>query len=104
MKYRTDVNYSGENQDAVYDKLKGKVELKHVTFGYSPLAPALIEDFSMRGATEPFISWKTAGRSVRIPGRFQSVRRFRKSDLRKRRKIKAFSRLSWIRQNAAAMP
>jgi NHLM bacteriocin system ABC transporter peptidase/ATP-binding protein len=67
MKYRTDVNYSGENQDAVYDKLKGKVELKHVTFGYSPLAPALIEDFSMTvepGKRVAFIGSSGCGKST----------------------------------------
>jgi NHLM bacteriocin system ABC transporter peptidase/ATP-binding protein len=67
MKYRTDVNYSGENQDAVYDKLKGKVELKHVTFGYSPLAPALIEDFSMTvepGKRVAFVGSSGCGKST----------------------------------------
>ena len=33
--------------DTVYDKLLGEVELKHVTFGYAPLADPLIVDFSM---------------------------------------------------------
>ena len=28
-------------------KLSGRVEMKHVTFGYSPLAPPVIEDFDM---------------------------------------------------------
>ena len=32
----------------IYGKLKGDVELKHVTFGYSPLGNPTVTDFSMR--------------------------------------------------------
>ncbi|ANE22679.1 ABC transporter [Denitrobacterium detoxificans] len=31
----------------VNDKLSGKVEIEHLSFGYSPLEPALIKDFSL---------------------------------------------------------
>jgi len=33
--------------DADYAKLKGHVELKHVTFGYSPLGSPVVQDFSL---------------------------------------------------------
>ncbi len=34
-------------QEEQFRKLRGEIELSHVTFGYSTLAPALIEDFSV---------------------------------------------------------
>ncbi|MBQ9010323.1 MAG: ATP-binding cassette domain-containing protein, partial [Clostridia bacterium] len=49
MNYPDDPHFSDEpmdpNQD--YVKLTGDIELKHVTFGYSPLSAPLIEDFNM---------------------------------------------------------
>ncbi len=49
LEYPTDIEYSSEplKEDVEYDKLSGKIELKHVTFGYSRLEAPLIEDFSM---------------------------------------------------------
>ncbi len=49
MEYPEDVHFSDApvTEDADYDKLTGEVELKNVTFGYSRLAPPLIEDFSL---------------------------------------------------------
>ncbi len=49
MDYPEDVHFSDApvSDDADYDKLGGAVELKNVTFGYSRLAPPLIEDFSL---------------------------------------------------------
>ncbi len=50
MKYPTDVDFNDEeiDEDADYDKLSGTVELKNVTFGYSRLAPPLIENLVYR--------------------------------------------------------
>ena len=49
MAYPADQRLSDEplSGDTDYSKLKGNVELKHVTFGYSPLGAPLIENFSM---------------------------------------------------------
>ena len=69
MKYPTDVDFNDEeiDEDADYDKLSGTVELKNVTFGYSRLAPPLIENFSMKletGSRVAFVGSSGCGKST----------------------------------------
>lgn len=54
-----------ENID--YNKLKGNIEMKNVTFGYSPLAEPLIENFSMSvktGQRVAFVGSSGCGKST----------------------------------------
>ena len=52
IRYPADKQYEQDRQKLEYDprvvKLSGLVELKNVTFGYNPLEPPLIQDFSLR--------------------------------------------------------
>ncbi len=69
MKYPTDVEFNDEeiDEEADYDKLSGSVELKNITFGYSRLAPPLIEDFSMKlepGSRVAFVGPSGCGKST----------------------------------------
>ncbi len=70
MEYPVDVNCEegeerGEPEE--FGKLSGLVEMKHVTFGYSRLAPPLIEDFSMTlrpGSRVAFVGGSGCGKST----------------------------------------
>ncbi len=59
MEYPEDVVFDESGTAEQMQKLSGKIELKNVVFGYSPLAEELIKDFSM--SIEP-------GQSVAIVG------------------------------------
>ena len=49
MRYPDDPGYRDEplDDDADYEKLEGKVELRNITFGYTRMSDPIIEDFSM---------------------------------------------------------
>lgn len=65
MKYPEDHRDSKGNIQL--GKLGGLLELKHVTFGYSPLQPPLIEDFNLRiepGHSVAFVGTSGCGKST----------------------------------------
>ena len=68
LEYPIDDNLK-ENDEEVesYEKLKGKLELKNVTFGYSRLSPPLIENFNMvvePGQKVAFVGASGCGKST----------------------------------------
>ena len=69
MEYPIDPNYRDEplSDEADYGKLRGKVELKNVTFGYARLSDPVIEDFSMtveQGASVALVGASGCGKST----------------------------------------
>ena len=67
MEYPSDINITEAAAGDSMSKLKGKVELRHVTFGYSRLAEPLIRDFSMTmepGSSVAFIGASGCGKST----------------------------------------
>ncbi len=67
MEYPADVDYDVPVGEEGYTKLTGRVELKDVTFGYSRLAPPLIENFSMTlepGSRVAFVGASGCGKST----------------------------------------
>lgn len=68
LDYPTDVDLTTQDSSQMtYEKLKGKIELKNVTFGYSKLAPPLIENFNMTllpGKKVAFVGTSGCGKST----------------------------------------
>ncbi|MBR2590052.1 MAG: NHLP family bacteriocin export ABC transporter peptidase/permease/ATPase subunit [Clostridia bacterium] len=61
-----DLEHSAD-EDTSYKKLSGAVEIKHITFGYSPLSAPLIKDFSMSikpGSRVAFVGSSGCGKST----------------------------------------
>ncbi|MBQ8094656.1 MAG: NHLP family bacteriocin export ABC transporter peptidase/permease/ATPase subunit [Clostridia bacterium] len=69
MNYPDDPHFSDApmTDDESYAKLTGQIELKNVTFGYSPLSPPLIENFNMSmktGQRIAFVGFSGCGKST----------------------------------------
>jgi NHLM bacteriocin system ABC transporter peptidase/ATP-binding protein len=47
MKYQPDIDFNREVEHKSLGKLEGKIELKHVTFGYNKMLPPVVSDFSL---------------------------------------------------------
>ena len=65
MKYPED--HRENKEEVTKGKLGGLLELKHVSFGYSPLQPPLIEDFNLRiepGHSVAFVGSSGCGKST----------------------------------------
>ncbi len=59
MEYPDDIVLAESQSDGKIEKLSGKMELKHIVFGYSPLSEPLIHDFNLT---------VTPGKSVAVVG------------------------------------
>lgn len=67
MEYPMDEEAPESDIQDTYDKLSGRLEMKHVTFGYSRLGEPLIEDFSMSlepGSRVAFVGASGCGKST----------------------------------------
>ena len=72
MEYPEDVmlesfSAPAEGEEKEYGKLRGRLSMRHVTFGYSPLDPPLIEDFNLElepGQRVAFVGASGCGKST----------------------------------------
>lgn len=67
MNYKADVDFDPAIPDKEYEKLSGEVELKDISFGYSALAPALIENFNLKakkGSMTALVGGSGSGKST----------------------------------------
>ncbi len=67
MEYPDDVAFAERPEAKEYDKLTGCLSMRHVTFGYSRLAPPLIEDFNLelkQGQRVAFVGTSGCGKST----------------------------------------
>jgi len=68
LEYPADVEYDTQaSEDEEYAKLRGRIEMRNVTFGYSRLAEPLIRDFSMTlepGQRVAFVGPSGCGKST----------------------------------------
>ena len=69
MDYPVDCTFADDpiSDDVDYSKLKGQIDIKNITFGYSRLAPPLINDFSMSmkpGSRVAFVGTSGCGKST----------------------------------------
>ena len=67
MEYPEDPAFSGGEAGEGSEKLTGDLSIRHATFGYSRLAPPLIEDFSLelrRGRSVAFVGASGSGKST----------------------------------------
>lgn len=67
MEYAPDVKYAPADETVEYAKLSGAVELRHVTFGYSPLDEPLVRDFDLKlepGARVALVGASGCGKST----------------------------------------
>jgi ABC-type bacteriocin/lantibiotic exporter with double-glycine peptidase domain len=70
MTYKPDVEYepiTEKSDTAKYAKLKGGLEMKNVTFGYSPLGEPLIDNFNLTlkpGSRVAFVGFSGCGKST----------------------------------------